>query len=44
MSLSESDLFDDIVSAITAIRSHLRHGPLSERLVMDAVAMAPRDR
>ena len=39
MSRSESDLLDDIANAITAIRSHLRHGPLSEALVMDAVAM-----
>lgn len=39
MSRSESDLLSDIASAITAIRSHLTHGPLSEALVMDAVAM-----
>lgn len=39
MSQSESDSLDDIANAITAIRSHLRHGPLSEGLALDAVAM-----
>jgi len=39
VSRSESDLLEDIANAITAIRSHLRHGPLSQGLVMDAVAM-----
>jgi len=39
MSRSDSDLLSDIASAITAIRSHLTHGPLSVALVMDAVAM-----
>lgn len=39
MSRSESDLLSDIANAISAIRSHLTHGPLSEALIMDAVAM-----
>lgn len=39
MSRSEADLLSDIADAITAIRSHLTHGPLSAALVMDAVAM-----
>jgi len=39
VSRSESDLLEDIANTITAIRSHLRHGPLSQGLVMDAVAM-----
>lgn len=39
MSRSESDLLSDIAYAIAAIRSHVQHGPLSQSLVMDAVAM-----
>lgn len=39
MSRSDSDLLSDIANAIFAIRSHLTHGPLSEALIMDAVAM-----
>ncbi len=39
MSRSDTDLLDDIASAITSIRSHLQHGPISVEIVMDAVAM-----
>ncbi|MGL5928887.1 MAG: HepT-like ribonuclease domain-containing protein [Dermatophilaceae bacterium] len=39
MSRSDADRLDDITAAITSIHSHLRHGPISEEIVMDAVAM-----
>lgn len=39
MSRSDADLLDDIAAAITSIHSHLRHGPISTEIVMDAVAM-----
>lgn len=39
MSRSDADLLEDIAAAIDAIRSHLRHGPLSTEIVLDAVAM-----
>ena len=39
MSRSDFDLLSDIANAISAIRSHLTHGPPSEALIMDAVAM-----
>ena len=39
MSRSDADRIDDIASAITSIRSHLRHGPITVEIVMDAVAM-----
>lgn len=39
MSRSDADRLDDIASAITSIRSHLRHGPITVEIVMDAVAM-----
>ena len=32
-------LLDDIAAAITSIRSHLQHGPITVEIVMDAVAM-----
>jgi hypothetical protein len=34
-----TDILDDIATAITSIHSHLRHGPISVEIVMDAVAM-----
>lgn len=39
MSRPDGEALDDITAAITSIRSHLRHGPLSMEIVMDAVAM-----
>lgn len=39
MSRSDADLLEDIATAISAIHSHLRHGPISIEIVMDAVAM-----
>jgi uncharacterized protein with HEPN domain len=39
VSRPDADRLDDIASAITSIRSHLRHGPISVEIVMDAVAM-----
>lgn len=39
MSRSDGDLLNDIADAITSIESHLRHGPISVEIVMDAVAM-----
>ena len=39
MSRSDADILDDIAAAITSIHSHLRHGPISVEIVMDAVAM-----
>ena len=39
MNRSDADRLDDIASAITSIRSHLRHGPITVEIVMDAVAM-----
>ena len=39
MSRSDGDALDDIAAAITSIRSHLQHGPISVEIVMDAVAM-----
>jgi uncharacterized protein with HEPN domain len=35
----DDERLDDIAAAITSIRSHLQHGPLSVEIVMDAVAM-----
>lgn len=39
MSRSDADLVDDIATAITSIRSHLRYGPITVAIVKDAVAM-----
>lgn len=39
MSRSDDELLDDIAAAITSIRAHLQHGPISAEIVMDAVAM-----
>ncbi|SEE86643.1 HepT-like ribonuclease domain-containing protein [Ruania alba] len=39
MRRSDIDRLNDIADAIAAIHSHLRHGPISRELVMDAVAM-----
>lgn len=39
MSRSNENRLDDITNAIAAIRSHLERGPISDNLVMDAVAM-----
>ena len=39
MSRSDADRLDDIANAITSIRSHLEHGPISVEIVIDAVAM-----
>lgn len=39
MSRSDAEALDDIAAAITSIRSHLQHGPISVEIVMDAVAM-----
>ncbi len=39
MSRSDADILDDIASAITSIRSHLQHGPITVEIVLDAVAM-----
>ncbi len=39
MSRSDSARLDDIANAITSIRAHLEHGPISVEIVMDAVAM-----
>ncbi|GAA1534489.1 HepT-like ribonuclease domain-containing protein [Nocardioides humi] len=39
MNRADDVLLDDIATAITSIRSHLRHGPISVEIVMDAVAM-----
>jgi uncharacterized protein with HEPN domain len=39
VSRSDAEILDVIVAAITSIRSHLRHGPISVEIVMDAVAM-----
>jgi len=39
VSRSDTDRLEDIVSAITSIRSHLQHGPISVEIVIDAVAM-----
>ena len=39
MSRSDAETLDDIAVAITSIRSHLQHGPISVEIVMDAVAM-----
>jgi uncharacterized protein with HEPN domain len=36
---SDADRLDDIASAITSIRAHLQHGPISVEIVIDAVAM-----
>ena len=40
MSRSDADLLEDIAAAVTAIDSHLRYGPISIEIVMDAVAMS----
>lgn len=39
MNRSDADRLDDIASAITSIRSHVQHGPISVEIVIDAVAM-----
>lgn len=39
MSQPDAEALDDIAAAITSIRSHLHHGPISVGIVMDAVAM-----
>jgi uncharacterized protein with HEPN domain len=39
VSRPDADRLDDIASAITSIHSHLRHGPNTVEIVMDAVAM-----
>lgn len=39
MSRSDADRLDDIATAITSIRSHLQHGPITVEIVIDAVAM-----
>lgn len=39
MSRSDAERLDDIANAITSIRSHLEHGPISVEIVLDAVAM-----
>lgn len=39
MSRSDAEILEDIAAAITSIRSHLQHGPISVEIVMDAVAM-----
>lgn len=41
MSRSDADRLDDIAGAIAAISSHLKRGPISDDLAMDAVAMRP---
>ena len=38
MSRSDADLLEDITSAVAAIDSHLRYGPIGIEIVMDAVA------
>lgn len=39
MSRTDSDRLEDIAEAISSIHSHLEHGPISVKIVMDAVAM-----
>lgn len=39
MSRGDEDRLDDIANAVAAIGSHLQRGPISDDLVMDAVAM-----
>lgn len=39
VSRSDAEVLEDIAAAITSIRSHLQHGPISVEIVMDAVAM-----
>ena len=39
MSRPDSARLDDITNAIASIRAHLKHGPISVEIVMDAVAM-----
>ena len=39
MSRTDADLLDDIAAAIVSIHAHLRHGPITLEIVMDAVAM-----
>lgn len=39
MNRSDADRLDDIAAAIASISSHLKHGPISVEIVMDAVAM-----
>jgi len=36
---ADDDALDDIAAAIRSIYSHLKHGPISVEIVMDAVAM-----
>lgn len=35
----DADVLDDIADAVVSIHSHLKHGPLSLEIVLDAVAM-----
>lgn len=39
MSRPDAELLEDISAAITSIRSHLQHGPITVEIVIDAVAM-----
>lgn len=39
MSRPDSARLDDIADAISSIRAHLEHGPISVAIVLDAVAM-----
>lgn len=39
MSRSDAEILDDIQAAVASIHSHLKHGPISVEIVMDAVAM-----
>lgn len=39
MSRSDAEILDDISAAITSIRSHLQHGPITVEIVRDAVVM-----
>lgn len=39
MRRTDADILDDITDAISSIRSHLEHGPISVEIVLDAVAM-----
>jgi hypothetical protein len=41
VSRRDLDRLDDITSAITAIRDHLTHGSLHQRLIFDAVRVRP---
>lgn len=39
MNRADDEALDDIAAAISAIHSHLEHGPIAIEIVMDAVAM-----